>query len=208
MRGNKIVTYVLIGMIGLLVVIAGYKMWEARVQNAEQAEKDRQLNETLDYYGYLEQGDSSFTESSFDTTGSTASGIEYDQDPQPQTRANTNSNTSTNTSTPPKKTTSKPRKKASTPPPAKTGSGVKSEPKPPANSGRYMVITGAFRSISNARDEMESLVKMGYLNAEVRSLSKGYHHSIAYRSNNKNSAQQKAAELKGKFPGAYVKAAY
>jgi cell division septation protein DedD len=211
MRNNNFITYALYGMIGLLIVIAGYKACEMKAKEAEQAEKNKQLDETLDYYGFLD--DSTSTESTFDSSGTSAAvdGIEYDE-PQPisrpeqptvtkkekvENKPTTTTTTSTADKQPvqPKVTTTKP--------------SVTSQPQPPSNSGRYMVVTGAFRSIANARDEMEGLVKSGYLNAEVRSLAQGYHHAIAFRSNSKSAAQQKANELRSKgFPEAYVKAAY
>jgi cell division septation protein DedD len=72
---------------------------------------------------------------------------------------------------------------------------------------KYMVITGSFRQLANARKSMETLVKKGYTDAEVGKFNKGtYACAIAKRTNNINDANALVKKLKSQgFADAFVK---
>ncbi|MBK8555509.1 MAG: SPOR domain-containing protein [Lewinellaceae bacterium] len=222
MRNTNVFTIVLYGLIGLVIILAGFKACDIRSKSiATQKAKEDFLDETISKVPYIDP-DSTIRQSSFDTdTSKQADGIEYDK---PNT-SKPNSGTSkpgiapvtTKPTVPPatnKPSTTSPKPaapKTVTPAPLPTAKPAPSTSPstsnaPPVSSGKYVVVTGAFKSIANARDEMEALVKMGYQNAEVKSLASGYYHAIATRSNDKAAAQKIADQLKTKgFAKAYVR---
>ncbi|MCC7505002.1 MAG: SPOR domain-containing protein [Saprospiraceae bacterium] len=216
MKSNSLVTYVIYTLLLALILVAGYKACQIRQEQALQAKEREELeqvmrdlgysaNDTSSGSSYLGANDTSATKTSpapAAKPGSTtapkvsASGIEDDaptsapQTATKQSPAATAPKTTTTTSAP-----------GSTAP-----SSGNLTSKAPSYGGRYMVITGAFKQMENARDEMETLVKAGYRNAEVKRFTSAWAHVIALRTNDRAAAERAVEKLKAEgYSGAYVK---
>lgn len=217
MKSNNLFTYVLYGLLVLLIAVAGYKACEMRQKKAKEEQEAAELQKTLQDLGY--------TSDDATDTGSMYSGdsTKSISPSRPKTSISKDGivDEENTVATP---TTTKPGAKAAVKPGAKSAddspttttaksgtTSAKTAPKvaakkPTFSSGRYMVVTGSFRQMANARDEMETLVKMGYTNAEVRKFNGAYATVIATRSNNMETARNAANKLRELgFPGAYVK---
>lgn len=210
MRTNTILTWLLYALLGALIIGAGYKACQMKRSQAlldkEQEDLEQRNNNNLTY----PQADSSASAgssygSSADSMTSTAkpsattsaarNGIEY-EDPVPTTGSKTVATTTKRTEAPTTKVIT-----TVTKPTGKTANG------PVVNTGKYMVITGAFRSVENAREELETLIHMGYLNAEVKKFPDGWARVIAYRNNSRAAADTQLEKLRAKgYSSAYIKA--
>lgn len=212
MRTNNLPTYILYAILAGIILIAGYKACQIRTEQAQRAKENAELDQVMRDFGYTDDstsagssymgGDSATTSAARpkpDGTATTApkvsaSGIE-DETPA----------TSARQTTPPASQPSATRSQpATTTKTAPASPGL--TPKAPVYTGKYLVITGAFRQKQNARDEMETLVKSGYRNAEVKQFTSAWAHVIALRTNDRAAADRAVEKLKSEgYPGAYVK---
>lgn len=186
MKSNSALTYVLFGLLGLFILVAGYYACEKQKKEKElKAQEAAELQETLDNMGYGN-----------DSTAATGS-----------TYANTDSLGKPNTATKPSPTTpTKPitikddtRKKITSTAPAKpkpTNKGGKSVKGP--GSGRWAVRAGTFAYMEGARRRLEEVIRAGYPNAEISKTNEGKAAVVVFRSNDKDAAIRIADELEEK----------
>jgi cell division septation protein DedD len=228
MRTNTIFTYALYAALALLISVAGYKACQMKSAQSAKAEEEAALEQRLQELGYVNPDTTQEESSAYvgddksgseETPASSPSGIEY-SDPTPVTSepapvskpavkqqpAPTQSTTTTAQKPAASKpaTTSKPAPVIEDPKPQSPAPS----PKPAATvaSGKYLVVTGSFSVMDNARDEMETLIKMGYVNAEVRKFKPSFATVIALRTNDRKKADAEAAKLKSKgYSGTYVR---
>lgn len=206
MKTNSLLTYVLYALLLGLILVAGYKACEIRQEQTNRQKENAELDQVMRDLGY--NGDTTASGSSYlgaDSMAKTtpppssqkqqpkvsATGIENDG-PAPQTQSKKVESPTT---------AAKPTTTTSTTPKSPGLSG-----KPPVSSGRYYVVTGSFDYVENARDAMETLVKAGYRNAEVKKFTAARAHVVALRTNDRAAADRAVAKLRTEgYPDAYVK---
>ncbi len=220
MKSNSLFTYVIYALLLGLILIAGYKACQIRQEQALQKKEREELEQVMRNLGYtndstangssyLGGADSSTitaksapvtttaTKSTSSTPKVSANGIEEDE-PAAKT-AKPATNTAKPLASAPTTTSTSAKTSTSTQPSTLSGNV-------PSYGGRYLVITGAFKQMENARDEMETLVKAGYRNAEVKKFTGAWAHVIALRTNDKAAAERAVQKLKSEgYPGAYLK---
>lgn len=224
MRTNTIFTYALYAALALLISIAGFKACQMKSEQSAKAEEEAALEQRLQQLGYVDPDTPAAESSAFigdNTTNKdadpvpSAGGIEY-TDPTPSSPQTAPSSKPV---TKPQPTAPQPTATTTQKPVAPTTKPVTviNSPKPQApapstkpaesgTSGKYLVVTGSFSVMDNARDEMESLIKMGYVNAEVRKFNAAYATVIALRTNDRKKADAEVAKLRSKgYAGAYVR---
>ena len=202
MKNNSLLTYVLYGLLALILIIAGYYACQKQKDKKLKQEQDEaELQQTLRDMGYA-NSDSAATGSSFvsgDSTGTKTSskptvskdGIE--QDPAgatssakpvapPQTKPTTTPTTAAKPATKPTTTT------ANTTAKSVTGPGT----------GRWAVRAGTFSYKEGARRRLEEVIKAGYPNAEISQTSDGKAAVVVFRSNDKNAAIRVVDKLEEK----------
>ena len=201
MNSKNLLSTLLYALIGLLLLVVGYKACQIRKdKEAANLENDR-FNQQLRDMGYVAQDTSSsayvsdqtkptYADGAVENTTTTApathgSGIETDN-PKPEVKTTTD-------------VTDEEGQKVRVSD-LDAEYGMVDKPK-------YMVITGSFRQLANARKSMEALVKKGYNDAEVGRFNKGtYACAIAKRTNSLNDANSLVKKLKGQgFNDAFVK---
>lgn len=202
MKTNSLLTYVLYALLLGLILVAGYKACEIRQEQTKRQKENAELDQVMRNLGYAD--DTTATGSSYlgpdsatqttppataapkqQTPSVSSTGIERD-DPAPQTQ--------------PKKDAAKPTTTTTT----TKSPGLSG--KPPVSSGRYYVITGSFDYMENARDAMETLVKAGYRNAEVKKFTPARAHVVALRTNDRAAADRAVEKLRSEgYSDAYVK---
>ncbi|HNL39068.1 MAG TPA: SPOR domain-containing protein [Saprospiraceae bacterium] len=228
MKSNSLFTYVIYALLLGLILIAGYKACQIRQEQALQKKEREELEQVMRDLGYtndttangssyLGNADSNgtapksapTTAPGAKTTTSTpkvsATGIEDDEPAattakSPATTTKPAANTARPLAATPSSTTSGAKTSGGSTQPSGLSGNV------PSYGGRYLVITGAFKQMENARDEMETLVKAGYRNAEVKKFTGAWAHVIALRTNDKAAAERAVQKLKSEgYPGAYLK---
>ena len=226
MRTNTIFTYALYAALALLISLAGYKACQMKSEQSAKAQEEAELEQRLQELGYV-QPDTTAEESSAylgdqgaeagSAPAGTPEGIEY-TDPVPSTPkpAATNKpapkqqNSAPQTAAPtvqkPAPVTTKPTTVVTEDPKPQSPVSSPKPAAPAAPTGKYLVVTGSFSVMDNARDEMETLIKMGYVNAEIRKFKPTFATVIALRTNDRKKADAEVAKLKSKgYAGAYVR---
>ncbi len=191
MKNNSLLTYVLYGLLGLIIIISGYYACQKqKEQKLKQEQDEAELQQTLRTMGY--SPDTAAVGSSFageDTskvktpaTKPTAdkNGIEKEPDTKatvavPKTTAPSTGTQTTAKPTAPTTTTTKPT--------ATTTKTVKGP-----GTGRWAVRAGTFSYMDGARRRLEEVIKAGYPNAEISKTSDGKAAVVVFRSNDKNAA--------------------
>ena len=214
MRSNNTFTYLLSGLLGVLILAAGYLALERRKEDARKAEELRRDQEQL------ERTLSSMSDVNSDTTSGSAyvsesgkankNGIEGDDTPtKPAAKTTTTAKTpatvpaattaKTPAATAPKTLAPATKTATTTPKSTLTAKGgttlLAAQNSAPVKSGRYLVVTGAFSLVENARGEMEKLVKMGYRDAEVIKYKTNLWRVVAARSNKTSEAGEYERDL-------------
>jgi cell division septation protein DedD len=208
MNSKDLLSYLLYALIAMLLVVVGYKGCQVQKEKAQAALDNAKLDQELRDMGYV--GTDSTGSAFVGADGTTAATYRDGAQESPTTAGvapATNSTATTGIETEP--ATSKSAESTETDEEGKkvrvsdldNEYGMRDKPK-------YMVITGSFRQLANARKSMESLVKKGYTDAEVGRFNRGaYACAIAKRTDSKSDAQALAKKLKGAgFPDAFVKA--
>jgi cytoskeletal protein RodZ len=197
MKNNSLLTYVLYGLLGLILIIAGYYACQKQKDTKLKKEQDEaELQQTLKDMGYAQNdttttGGSSFVERDTNKARTTAKptvnkdGIEVDPagtkpvvTTQPGTKKPTTAVTTTPAKPVVKKTTSK----------GIAGPG----------SGRWAVRAGTFAYMEGARRRLEEVIKAGYPNAEISKTADGKAAVVVFRSNDKNAAIRVVDKLEEK----------
>jgi cytoskeletal protein RodZ len=216
MNSNNLLTYLLYGLLGLFICLAGYKACEMQKEKKQRAAEEAELQKTLRDMGIVEDTTS--------TAGSTYTNTETPA-PAPSSPAagtpGTGSTAAPSTAKPSTPTT--PTTKPTTPvatKPAPTAGNVPPKPAPAAptkptvkpstttskgvaavkgpGSGRWAVRAGTFGSRENALKRLEQVIKAGYPNAEISKTSNGQFAVVVYRSNDKAAAQRVMDKLEDK----------
>jgi cell division septation protein DedD len=211
MKTNNLLTYILYSLLIGLVMMAGYKACQLKQDKALQAKESADMSKALQDLGYAESDstgsthseDGSYKDGSAEadtktTTGGGAkisndkSGIEGDEEV-------TKPVTSSTKGKPLVADTQEDAK------PSRTK--VRDLDAEGSNSPKYMVLAGTFTIMDNAREQMESLVKKGFEEAEVGKFNRGkFACAIAKRTNSLSEAKSVMAKLKAKgFKDALVK---
>lgn len=183
MKSNSLLTYVLYGLLGLFILIAGYYACQKQKQSKERAAREAQeLEETLRNMGYASEdsteiGSSYVSTDSLDKTTTPKTATEKVATPTTPTKTTTTPTTTKTTTTPttPKTTTTTTTTKPKT---AVTGPGT----------GRWVVRAGTFAYMDGARRRLEEVIKAGYTNAEIVKTREGKAAVVVFRSNDKNAA--------------------
>ncbi len=209
MRTNTIFTYALYTALTILIVLAGYKACQMKAGESPTAREEAEVEKHLKGLGYVLP----------DTAQE--SGAVYLDEPPPASATGSAGDSNEIVYTDPAPTTPKqptagsksaPTPKTS-PAPAVTPQPEESAPaaaqprlRPTGPTGRYLVVTGSFTVPENARDEMETLIQRGYINAEVRKFKPGFSTVVALRTNDRKKASAETSKLKRNgFPGAYIR---
>lgn len=205
MRTNTIFTYALYTALTILIVLAGFKACQIKAGESPTAQKEAEVEKQLKGLGYVlpdtaqESGAVYLDEEpraiSADPSGDSED-IKY-ADPVPTTPREPAAGSKPAPKTSPTPTVT-PNIEAPTPAPTRL--------KPTGPTGRYLVVTGSFTVPENARDEMETLIQRGYINAEVRKFKPGFSTVVALRTNDRRKATAETSKLKRNgFPGAYIR---
>ena len=209
MRTNTIFTYALYTALTILIVLAGFKACQIKAGESPTAQKEAEVEKQLKGLGYVlpdtaqESGavylDEAPPASAAEPAGD-ANDIGY-TDPAPATPKQPSDGSK---SSPTPKTSPAP---AVTPQPEESApAAAQPRLRPTGPTGRYLVVTGSFTVPENARDEMETLIQRGYINAEVRKFKPGFSTVVALRTNDRKKASAETSKLKRNgFPGAYIR---
>lgn len=211
MHTNTIFTYALYIALTILVVLAGYKACRLKTGQSSTAQREAEAEQYLRDKGYVppdtttqESGPVFLGEDPSSAAGPSgeAEEITYN-DPVSTTPRQPTADSKTVPVSAPKTSTAPvapPAREQAAPPSAQT------RLRPTGPTGRYLVVTGSFTVPENARDEMETLIRQGYVNAEVRKFKPGFSAVVALRTNDRKKASAEVTKLKRSgFPGAYIR---
>lgn len=199
MKNNSLLTYVLYGLLALIIMIAGY--YTCQRQKEQKLKKDQdeaELQQTLNNMGYGKTDSASINGSAYigtDTvkTPSTdatkpstnsKSGI-VNEPAGTSTKPTTSTKPITTSTKPSPVTTTKPATKAT--PPATISNTTKTSVAGPG-TGRWAVRAGTFSNMEGARRRLEQVIKLGYTKAEISKTKDGKAAVVVYRSDDKNAA--------------------
>jgi cytoskeletal protein RodZ len=205
MKTNNLFTYILYGMLGLLILAAAYKACDMQKEKQRKAQEEAELQKTLQDMGF--NNDTTDTGSTYVATDTSSTPSATTSAPAP-TGTNTKG-TATQGTTTTAKTTSPPKTVAA---PSATGTTTAKTPtKTPSKttskgapkvagpgSGRWAVRAGTFSSVEGARRRLEQVIKAGYPNAEISKTTGGLSAVVVYRSNDKTAAIRVADKLEDK----------
>jgi cell division septation protein DedD len=198
MKNNSLLTYVLYGLLALIIVIAGYYTCQRQKEQKLKKEQDEaELQQTLNNMGYGKTDSSAVNGSAFigaDTTKTPATDASKpvaNNNGIVNEPAGSATQPTTATKTPPttKPTTTKPTSTA----PTSTGTTKPSVAGPGA--GRWAVRAGTFSMMEGARRRLEQVIKLGYTKAEISKTKDGKAAVVVFRSNDKNAALQVVEKL-------------
>ncbi len=187
MKNNSLLTYILYGLLGLIIVIAGY--YTCQRQKAEKLKKEQdeaELQQTLNNMGYGNSDTSAVNGSAFIGADTAKAGSPN------ATKPVTNSNGIVSE---PAGSTAKPSAATKTPPPttnptttAPTNTSTTKSSVAGPGSGRWAVRAGTFAYMEGARRRLEQVIKLGYTKAEISKTKDGKAAVVVFRSNDKNAA--------------------
>jgi len=170
MKSNSLLTYVLYGLLGLFILIAGYYACQKQKESKERAAKEaRELEDTLRNMGYASE-DSTEVGSTYVSTDSL--------EKNPATKTTPEKVVTPTTQTKPTPPATKPTTTTTKPKTAVKGPGT----------GRWVVRAGTFAYMDGARRRLEEVIKAGYTNAEIVKTKDGKAAVVVFRSNDKNAA--------------------
>jgi cell division septation protein DedD len=226
MRTNTIFTYALYVALAILVTVAGYKACQMKSKQSAKAQEEAELNQRLQELGYVKPDNKTEESSAYlgdrgaeagSVPSGTPEGIEY-TDPAPGTpqpavtdkpavrQQNSDLKPAVPTVQKPAPVSTKPATVVTEDPMPQRPVSAPKPAAPTGPTGKYLVVTGSFSVMDNARDEMETLIKMGYVNAEIRKFKPTFATVIALRTNDRKKADAEVAKLKSKgYAGAYVR---
>jgi cell division septation protein DedD len=213
MNSKNLLSTLLYALIGLLLVVVGYKACQIRKEKDAVAAETEKFDQQLRDMGYTESGPAGDT---------TTEGSAFVSEKGATYRDGAQENPTTTKSAPVSSEgieSDAPKSPAKSP--AKTTEQVVDEEGQKVSVSdldsemgmtdkpKYMVITGSFKQLANARKAMEQLVKKGYTDAEVGRFNRGaYACAIAKRTDSKSEADKAVAKLKQQgFKDSFVKAA-
>ncbi len=221
MKSNNLFNYVVYGILGVLFLGVAYYALDQRKEQAKKEEEMRRDREQLEnsLANMDNVGDTTATSGQSAYVGEGAAGaktatgtkkpsankdgIEEDGTPaKPVTNVPTGTKpagtkpTAQTTTTPPKtavapQPVTDPKKLVAKTPTANTSK----QSIAPSNSGRYLVVVGAFSQIENARTEMEKFVKLGYQDAEVIKYKENLWRLVAKRCSKRSDATKHEGDL-------------
>lgn len=199
MNTNNTLTYLLYGILAVLIASAGYKACEMKKIQQKTASEQQELERTLSDKGYVDYDSTSQStfvdDNSAPPPATDANGIEYDEEPVKE----------------PVKEPAKPEKQAAAP--AKTPSTAPAQASytPSASLSdlrnldndtrkyRYRVVAGSFSKIDGARRRLEEVIQLGYQDAEIGSIRNGsLAQVVVVRTNNLAEANKVRDALKAK----------
>jgi cell division protein FtsN len=201
MNSKSLLSTLIYALIGLLVFILGYKACEIKKKEAAQAVANKQFDQQMKDFTYTDQ-DSTGSAFEADKAKTTyPDGATEQKTETPATYGKTDKQNGIESEGGATQVTTDEEGQKVRVTDLDSELGMVDKPK-------YMVITGSFKQLANARKSMESLVKIGYTDAEVGRFNRGaFACAIAKRTNDLNSANALAKKLKTKgFPDAFVKA--
>lgn len=221
MRTNNLLTFLLYALLLGLILVGGYKACQMRNDKAELA-KQAEAMKQWDDMRHVEPDSSSASGSSFVSKDSslTASkpnsspeGIEDEPVSAPKTATAPTSTAPTQSAvkqeaakTEAAKTSTAPTSKPTTPKtaapttPSTTAKSVKG-----LGSGRYSVRVGSFSDVDRARNQLEKVIKLGFVNAEINKINNGKLSTVVvFRSNDKAAATKIVDQLKAKSVEALI----
>ncbi len=221
MRTNNLLTFLLYALLLGLILVGGYKACQMRNDKAELA-KQAEAMKQWDDMRHVEPDSAGTNGSSFvskDTSlgtsksGTTPDGIEDEPVSSPKT-------TAAPTTTAPKQETPKTdAAKTEAAKPSTVAANKTTTPKTVAptvgstapksvkglGSGRYSVRVGSFSDVDRARTQLEKVIKLGYLNAEINKINNGKLSTVVvFRSNDKAAATKILDQLKAKSVEALI----
>ncbi len=186
MNSTKILTYLLYALIAGLLLVVVYKACQAKNRQAALSQEARALDQKRhlgytdpDSLGTIYEGDTSTVIVDANT------GVEEENLTAPSAGAS----------------------KPAVPLPPPQEKSVPAEPSaPPATApmdldddgrdGRYRVVAGSFTKLEGARREMQRLIKMGYVDAEIGYYNRGkYAVVVVKRTDNLNEANRIVDDL-------------
>lgn len=196
MKNNSLLTYILYGLLALILCIAGYYTCQRQKEQKLKKEQDEaELQQTLNRMGYGNADSTAANGSSFvaDSTKPIVNKNGIEVEPTGTTAKPTTTNP-TVTTTKPTVTTTKPT--VTTTSPTVAAPTKKSVAGP--GTGRWAVRAGTFAYMDGARRRLEQVIKLGYTAAEITKTKDGKAAVIVFRSNDKNAAINVVDKLEAK----------
>ncbi len=185
MNTTKILTYLLYALLAGLILVAGYKAFEAkRRQNTltnEAQEFDQRRN-----LGYTDPDSLSAIYEGNDTSTILIGTDGIEEEPSRMTE----SSPATQPTPPPAQPSN------AAPAPASPSSQPPIDLDNDVRDGRYRVVAGSFTKLEGARREMQRIIKMGYTEAEIGYYNRGkYAVVVVKRTDNLNEANRIVDDL-------------
>lgn len=183
MKNNSLLTYVLYGLLALIIVIAGYYTCQRQKEQKLKKEQDEaELQQTLNNMGYGKTDTASINGSAYigsDTTGTTS---KPDSKGIVQEPASASQKPATQKPAAPATTTTTQK------PPSNTAAGTTKTSVAGPGTGRWAVRAGTFSQMEGARRRLEQVIKLGYTKAEISKTKDGKAAVVVFRSDDKNAA--------------------
>lgn len=198
MNTNNTLTYLLYGILALLIGSAGYKACEMKKNQQKTASEQQELNRTLSDKGFVDYdstGQSSYVD---DTTAPPPStdnnGIEYDEEPVKETATQQDKAAVTKS----KATTAQPPVQSTYTAPSGSLGDLRDLDND-TRKYRYRVVAGSFSKIDGARRRLEEVIQLGYQDAEIGSIrNASLAQVVVVRTNNLAEANKARDALKAK----------
>ncbi|MCC6410639.1 MAG: SPOR domain-containing protein [Saprospiraceae bacterium] len=201
MNTNNTLTYLLYGILAVLIASAGYKACEMKKIQQKTAVEQQELNRTLSDKGFVEDdstGQSSFVDDNSPPPPSTTdnNGIEYDEEPVRETvKEQSKPEQPVASTTKTKETTSAQTTYAA----ASSSLSDLRDLDNDTRKYRYRVVAGSFSKLDGARRRLEEVIQHGYQDAEIGSIRNGsLAQVVVVRTNNLAEANKVRDALKAK----------
>lgn len=188
MKNNNLLTYILYGLLAVIITIAGYYTCQRQKEKKIKQEQDEaELQQTLRDMGYAPDtastsGSSFVSGDGIETANPTS---ETGDQGKPTATQQPGSSTQQPATTVKQPTTSTAPNTVTKAKSAVDGPG----------SGRWAVRAGTFSYMAGARRRLEEVIQLGYTNAEISKTSSGKAAVVVFRSNDKNAANSVADKL-------------
>lgn len=202
MNTNNTLTYLLYGILAVLIASAGYKACEMKKIQQKTASEQQELSRTLSDKGYVEYdsaGQSSYVDENSTPPPSTTdnNGIEYDAEPVRETAKESAKSEKTVANTGKTKETAAPSQ--STYAASSSSLGDLRDLDNDTRKYRYRVVAGSFSKLDGARRRLEEVILLGYQDAEIGSIrNASLAQVVVVRTNNLAEANKVRDALKAK----------
>lgn len=197
MNTNNTLTYLLYGILAVLIASAGYKACEMKKIQQKTASEQQELNRTLSDKGFVDYdstGQSSYVDDNSAPPPSTDNnGIEYDEEPVKETATQENAAVTKS-----KATTAQPPVQSTYTAPSGSLGDLRDLDND-TRKYRYRVVAGSFSKLDGARRRLEEVIQLGYQDAEIGSIrNASLAQVVVVRTNNLAEANKVRDAVKAK----------